>query len=392
MGDYEIGSSPNVTRPRRVAIVTHDLHPYGAQRVTAALAESMVERFSTACEVVSLGGGPLAIPVRKSAPVHVLGHSWKLPSRDMAPVAYALQQRGYEHVILNTVISGAFAPQFRALKFRVVGLVHEMPGLISSENLVGRLRSMHDGADHVVYPHESVRMAIGAAFPDLPARAAVDCFPQGLIRRNPWRGRQAEARKRLREVLRLPPGIPVVLGVGTADLRKGFDIFVRCARHVNVSLEVDCCFVWIGPMDDGLRPQLIAQGAITDPLPPYLALPGFVEETALYHAGADLFLLTSRQDPFPNVVLESMDAGVPIIAFSQSGGGAHLAQSVAGRVVDQPSAESFADAVVALLADSSARTAYGNASQQEIESHFTFERYTKRLLDLLGANGTAGLG
>ena len=35
---------------------------------------------------------------------------------------------------------------------------------------------------------------------------------------------------------------------------------------------------------------------------------------------ADAFALTSREDPFPSVVLEALSAGTPAVAFDRSGG------------------------------------------------------------------------
>ncbi|MBK9020721.1 MAG: glycosyltransferase [Sulfuritalea sp.] len=37
------------------------------------------------------------------------------------------------------------------------------------------------------------------------------------------------------------------------------------------------------------------------------------------YGGADVFALTSREDPFPSVALEAMDASLPVVAFEGSG-------------------------------------------------------------------------
>ena len=52
-------------------------------------------------------------------------------------------------------------------------------------------------------------------------------------------------------------------------------------------------------------PKYKAHFTLVDPTP----------DIGLYNAGADLYLLTSREDPFPNVVLEALDAKLPVIGF-----------------------------------------------------------------------------
>ena len=52
-----------------------------------------------------------------------------------------------------------------------------------------------------------------------------------------------------------------------------------------------------------ISPRYTAHFTLVDPTP----------DIGLYNAGADLYLLTSREDPFPNVVLEALDTKVPVI-------------------------------------------------------------------------------
>jgi len=49
-------------------------------------------------------------------------------------------------------------------------------------------------------------------------------------------------------------------------------------------------------------------------------LAGLQSDLTDYYLGADVFLMTSREDPLPNVVIESMYAGLPVIAFAEGGG------------------------------------------------------------------------
>ncbi len=57
-------------------------------------------------------------------------------------------------------------------------------------------------------------------------------------------------------------------------------------------------------------------------------------DIGLYNAGADLYLLTSREDPFPNVVLEALDTKVPVIGFKNAGGFEDVVTEQTGALVD----------------------------------------------------------
>lgn len=376
-------SSPAGVVPSRVAIVTNDLHPYGAERVAVAIAETLRSAFGVGCEMVSLGGGELAVPLRRSIPVHTLGVQWTSTLRDLAPVAHAMRARGIRHAIVNTVVCGDAAAVFRRMGYAVLGLVHEMPGLIRTHGIERRLASMHEHAHAVVYPDEEVYRRNEAELGPLSRAASVSFLPQGLVRRNAWRDRPGEARAEAGRLLGLPPDWPIVLAVGLGDERKGLDHFLAVARIVNDRRMRPCAFVWIGRVDDEYRASLAASGQWPDPMPDYLRLPGYVSDTAVHHRAADVFALTSREDPFPNVVLESMDAGVPVVAFAGTGGGARLAEAVAGRVVSSFDVEAYADAVEALLDDQEARQATGALAARTVDERYSFEAYAGRLLGVL---------
>src|SRR4051794_9606912 len=47
---------------------------------------------------------------------------------------------------------------------------------------------------------------------------------------------------------------------------------------------------------------------------------GYRDDMGAIFSAADAFALTSREDPFPTVVLEALSAGLPVAAFDRSGG------------------------------------------------------------------------
>jgi glycosyltransferase involved in cell wall biosynthesis len=72
-----------------------------------------------------------------------------------------------------------------------------------------------------------------------------------------------------------------------------------------------------------------------------------------WYSAADVFALTSREDPFPTVVLEAISAGLAVVAFAGSGGAAELITDIgAGIAVSMHDTEAFAAALTELLAES----------------------------------------
>ena len=363
------------------ALVTHDLHPYGAQRLMAALVTTLAEEHQAPMELISFGGGSLAVNIRRLLPIHMTGVVWKAQSRNVELLVETLYRRGYRRAILNTVIAGIAAPMFARRGFTVLSLVHEMPTLISAEGLTDRLRAIHEHSDAVVYPHASARDAITAAIPQLPAARRVHCIGQGLVRRNPHRNDKAAVRSALRAELGIAADCPIMLGVGSGNERKGLDLFLAAATRINAT-GPNACFIWIGPPD----PELVAQWDRQKPQLAWLSnmvrMPGFVEETARFHAAADLFFLSSREDPFPFVALESLDAGVPIIAFRGSGGGADLAENVSGAVVTPGDDQALDAMLLGWLGDAPRLAAASAAAARFADDECSFSRYVQRLLDI----------
>jgi hypothetical protein len=117
----------------------------------------------------------------------------------------------------------------------------------------------------------------------------------------------------------------VVIGIGTVQLRKGVDLFIECAaRVVRAQSGNNCRFVWIGkgydPDTDVGYSVYLADQIRRSGLQEHVF---FVDETPALETAyeeADLLLLSSRLDPLPNVAIDAMAHGVPVICFNKTTG------------------------------------------------------------------------
>jgi len=170
--------------------------------------------------------------------------------------------------------------------------------------------------------------------------------------------------------------------MGYADFRKGFDLFVQLWRLVRNSSSQVTHFCWVGDIDPGLKEWMLteitdAEGTGT------FHMPGYRKDVSAFVSAADAFVLTSREDPFPSVVLEALFAGLPVMAFDRSGGMPDLLRDhPLGHVVPFADTVAMAAAVVAAVRKAPADAARA-AGRRLVNEKFNFPDYVWKLLQLV---------
>src|SRR5262249_6930231 len=99
-------------------------------------------------------------------------------------------------------------------------------------------------------------------------------------------------------------------------------------------------------------------------------------------AEADLFVLPSRSEAFPNSVIEAMAAGLPVIA-SAVGGLLELVDSGrTGLLVPPDDPAALARALEAVLAAPDSARAMGDGAREEISRRYSFDRMVQAFEDV----------
>jgi len=96
---------------------------------------------------------------------------------------------------------------------------------------------------------------------------------------------------------------------------------------------------------------------------------------------ADLFVLLSHWESLPISIIEAMRAGLPVIASNVGGITELVDDGVSGRVVSAGNISEAADALCALITNSSLRQSMSQASQQKFVQQFTADLMLRKTLD-----------
>jgi glycosyltransferase involved in cell wall biosynthesis len=215
------------------------------------------------------------------------------------------------------------------------------------------------------------------------------CLPNFLAIPELAAGRDDGLRSAMRVRHHIPPEDAVLLFIGAAIRRKGLDILVESYLRV-AERHPRAWLVLVGPCSvaeagagfdltfvDGLRHRLhearlsdrvIWTGMVTDR-----------RELVGYYSAADIFVFPTRREGSPNVLVEAMAAGLPVVATNLPGCTDNIVvDGEDGFLVPAEDSGALARALDRLIADPALRAKMGISGRKRSGS-FGFESYCRKL-------------
>jgi glycosyltransferase involved in cell wall biosynthesis len=138
---------------------------------------------------------------------------------------------------------------------------------------------------------------------------------------------------------------------------------------------------------DGPLREEARQYAAARELGDRIVMPGNEKDTAVAIAAMDVFLLTSRLEGFPNVLVEAQSLGVPVVTTDGGGAAETLIQGRTGYAINPHSPQPLADAILRILSDTPWREAARQATQRFVRERFSTSLMVDRTLDAYFARG-----
>ncbi|MCE7040070.1 glycosyltransferase family 4 protein [Dyadobacter sp. CY312] len=177
----------------------------------------------------------------------------------------------------------------------------------------------------------------------------------------------------LEKTYRVPDDAIVIGGCGNAEWRKGNDLFNWIARNViSKTAPLPVFFVWIGAGPQHEIYELIESDIRLMGLSDRIILIPPTPQALDYINRFDILLLSSREDPYPLVVLEAALQEIPVVCFEDAGGAPELIESDAGFVVPYLDITAASDAIIQLVLDPALRQNMGEKGRKKVlERHNT---------------------
>ncbi|WP_233464848.1 glycosyltransferase family 4 protein [Paraburkholderia madseniana] len=383
-----------------VLLVTHECSLTGAPVLVYNMAEVLSRSMNVV--VLSLGPGMLEALFEELAISYVPAHYARFSGMHAEHVVESLV-RCFKpaFAIVNSIESQLVVEPLGKAGIPTVSLIHEFASCYPDPPSL--FKTMMTVPQQVVFSSE-ITYKDAVRFVDDYRPEKIHVLPQGRSSIPGKRVKDEPAlmeQQRLRSILR--PDVEhsrkyVVLGAGSVNYRKGVDLFLQCARQILSKVGEDQCrFVWIG---QGYEPRKDAAYSV------YLedqimraGLTGSVEiidettEIETAYELSDLFLLSSRLDPLPNVAIDAMFFNKPLLCFDKTTGIVSFLERAGLKdlcIADYLDVEDMAEKASRLLLSADLRSQVASQLSMHLADCFDMERYVNEVVALVRPVPIAG--
>jgi glycosyltransferase involved in cell wall biosynthesis len=289
----------------------------------------------------------------------------------------ALQSHSVSLIYANSMGNGSLLHFLAFLNCKTITHVHELEyGFYFNgpENNRYLLQYTH----HYIAAAEAVKA-------NLVKRHGVDAKKIDVVHEFVPTAVQPPAKERsVKEELGIPEEAFVVGTSGTMDLRKGFDLLVPLAKEIYRQTEAHpIYFVWIGGSPESDNCFVVKDDAEKAGMNAFIRIPGAKKDPLAYFSAFDVFVLLSREDPFPLVCLEASLLGKPLVCFEGAGGMPEFVEEDCGFVVPYLNIAGMAEKVILLCQDPVLRTKLGNNAREKVLERHGVATAAPQILSLL---------
>ncbi|MFC5195462.1 glycosyltransferase family 4 protein [Bizionia hallyeonensis] len=266
-----------------------------------------------------------------------------------------LNLKAFDVIYANTIKAIPYGVLLKAQHghTKLIAHVHELPTVI--QLLLPDFKAYVNDIDRFIAVSNLVQHSLHAHW-QIPQKKISRVYPYSVIKQEPIQVNSTESFH--------------IGASGLVDWRKGYDVFIQVARYVkkqNPKLPIQ--FTWVGGISDVNR-IIIEADLLKLGLADVVSFVGELSHPFEHYNRFDVFLMCSREDPFPLVCIEVAMLKKPIICFEKATGTAEVIEQGGGEIVPYLDVEAMGDAVLDYAGHPEKRLADG-ARAQALFSEFT---------------------
>lgn len=356
-----------------VILVGHDAYKHGAQLLMLNIFKTLREQFGCDAHLIILGEGPLIEEYEKIGPTYTCYNDL---SRFEKIIKQLKDKHGGCRAITNTTVSGKAAELLYENGYDFISLIHELENLIREYQLESSVNDISKFAKRIIFAANAVQNSF-INIADVISSEKLIIHPQGIYQPVVY---NQTAYLTVRNELNIPADAKIIINAGYADLRKGFDLFINLAKELT-QRDPSFHFVWIGDIEQSLKHWYKSDIESSLLIDHFHNIP-FTNEICKYLSAADLFAITSREDPFPSVVMEALAIGIPVVGFENSGGFTELLEDpLNGSSVPMANTHAMATEIIYQIQHDSA--SIKTRRSETAKEKFCWDDYVFSLLEYL---------
>jgi glycosyltransferase involved in cell wall biosynthesis len=322
-------------------------------------------------------GGPLQAPLDAAGiPTSVIGKRWKVD-----PGAWWRLRRHIAAVRPDLVQTWLFAANAYG---RAAALSAGVPRVVASERCVDPWKTWRELLIDRRLARRTDRIIVNSSgVADFYIRHGLPAekfrlIPNGIEPAADRPPPDAAARQAVRTELGLPPGARLIAAVGRLWRQKRVRDLI-CAIGIVSMVHADAHLLIMG--DGPLRRQL---ERLRDDvhLQDQVHFLGARDDVSRLLPHCEMLCLTSGYEGLPNVVMEAMAAGLPVVASDIPGNRDLVVPETTGLLFPVGDRSAIARSIHRLLEDPDLGRRWGAAGRQRIETEFTVARMVRRHANL----------
>ena len=296
----------------------HEATRTGAPIALLGIIKQLAQEQKFHISVILKRGGPLVSDYQNLCQTMVLGSASASNRKCLGWMAERLKYIQHQVICLSSTVDTQEAvAAFGEKGFSIISLIYEMPASIN--------KWFGGAATMKIFDRYSQRLIFPSylTYQQLHEEYEIDqkktCIIPPGVAFGYLKTEIPSLRKKLCNELGLHDGVKIIVGCGSCDRRKGFDLFIQAGKKlIEDSIQKNRAvpiFLWVGTyLSCNYAVKHIAK--IPENIRNYFI---FLEERPSVEeiiGAADVFFLSSREDPFPLVALTAAGYGVPIVLFA----------------------------------------------------------------------------